>query len=113
MPKLLTGIAGLIVSTSMMSHAQSSQAIPVADNETAKRWFVELSSPPNIDGTGSRRSTSEEADFHTAAAGSRRSVLGKPPFPGALCNGVTVSATGRDVIEAPIASRRRRPSIPS
>jgi minor extracellular serine protease Vpr len=95
MRKLLTSIAGLIVSTSMMSHAQSPQVIPFSDNETAGRWFVELSSPPGIEGTSSARLDREEADFHAAARGGGVRYANSRRFKD-LWNGVIVSATARD-----------------
>ena len=63
MRKVLTAIGLIIISTTMMSHAQSAQSIPVADNETSQLWFVELSSPPSIDGTAVATLEREEATF--------------------------------------------------
>src|SRR6266576_1006583 len=95
MRKLLTSIAGLIVSTSMMSHALSPQVIPFRDNETADRWFVELSSPPGIEGTSKALLDREEADFHAAARGGGVRYANSRRFKD-LWNGVIVSATARD-----------------
>jgi minor extracellular serine protease Vpr len=96
MRKLLAGIGSLIVTTTMMSHAQPSQAIPAADNETSALWFVELSSPPSIDGTAIATLEREEASFHAAAAGAGIQYIESRHFR-ELFNGLTVRATGADV----------------
>jgi subtilisin family serine protease len=96
MRRLLAGIGVAIVGTTMMSHAQSPQIIPLSDNEMADRWFVELSSPPAIEGTSSAVLDREEADFHAAARGGGVRHAESRRFKD-LWNGVIVSATGRDI----------------
>ena len=96
MRTLLAWIGAAIVSTTMMSHAQSVQVIPFSDNETADRWFVELSNPPGIEGTSSAVLDREEADFHAAAKGGGVRYSNSRRFKD-LWNGVIVSATGRDI----------------
>ena len=96
MRKLLAGIGALTVSTTMMSHAQSQEVIPVGDNETSQLWFVELSSQPSIDGTAISALEREEAIFHAGAAGAGIRYAEGRHFR-ELFNGLTVRATATDV----------------
>jgi subtilisin family serine protease len=95
MRKLLAGVSTVVVSLTMMSHAQS-PLIPLSDNETATRWFVELSSPPSSDGTSIATLDREASDFHAAAAAAGVRYSGSRRF-SELWNGVTISAAARDV----------------
>jgi minor extracellular serine protease Vpr len=95
MRKLLAGVSTVVVSLTMMSHAQS-PLIPLSDNETATRWFVELSSPPSSDGTSIAALDREASDFHAAAAAAGVRYSGSRRF-SELWNGVTISAAARDV----------------
>jgi minor extracellular serine protease Vpr len=92
----VVAISVAIVCLTMMSHAQSNQLLPLADNETADRWFVELASPPAIDGTSSTVLAREESDFHAAARGGGIRYRNSRRFK-ELWNGVVVSATGGDI----------------
>jgi len=95
MRKLLAGIGTVIVSMTMMSHAQS-PLIPFSNDETATRWFVELSSPPSADGTSAATLDREASDFQAAAAAAGVRYSGTRRF-SELWNGVTISATAREV----------------
>ena len=80
MRKLLVGIGALVVSMTMMSHAQVPQAVSVSDNESTGLWFVELSSEPTIEGTSLATLEREEANFHAAASGAGASYAERRHF---------------------------------
>ena len=96
MRKLLVGIIASIVTLTVISHAQSPQSLPVADNEASKLWFVELSSPPGIEGTTISALEREEANFHAAATRAGIRYTESRHFRD-LFNGMTVRASGADV----------------
>src|SRR5690242_8999241 len=68
MRNLLAGIGAVLLGTSFISYAQSPELIPLTDNETPALWFVELASPPVIEGSSGASLELEEAAFHAAAA---------------------------------------------
>ena len=96
MRKLLGGVGAAIVTVTVISHAQSSQSFPVAGNETSQLWFVELSSPPSIEGTTISTLEREEANFHSAATRAGIRYTESRHFRD-LFNGLTVRASGTDV----------------
>ena len=96
MRKLLGGIGAAIVTVTVISHAQSSQSFPVAGNETSQLWFVELSSPPSIEGTTISTLEREEANFHAAATRAGIRYTESRHFRD-LFNGLTVRASRTDV----------------
>jgi minor extracellular serine protease Vpr len=98
MRKLVVGISASIVTLTVISHAQSPQSLPVADNEASKLWFVELSSPPGIEGTTISTLEREEANFHAAATRAGIRYTESRHFRD-LFNGLTVRASGADVNE--------------
>ena len=51
MRKLLARIGAILVLTTLTSHGQSQQSITFDQSGNTSLWFVELSSPPGIDGT--------------------------------------------------------------
>jgi subtilisin family serine protease len=95
MRKLLVGICALVVSLTMMSHAQAPQVVSVSDNESTDLWFVELSGEPTIEGTSLATLEREEANFHAAARGAGVSYAERQHFRD-LWNGITVRASARD-----------------
>jgi len=96
MRKLIVGIGAILVSTTMMSHAQSPGAVALADNETSQLWFVELSSAPGIEGTAAAVLDREEASFHQAASGAGIRYSENRHYRD-LFNGLTVRATSAAV----------------
>jgi subtilisin family serine protease len=80
----------------MMSHAQTEQSVPILDNESSGAWFVELASPPGIDGTAASTLDREEAGFYAAAASAGVRYTKGQRFR-TLWNGVTVRASGGNV----------------
>jgi minor extracellular serine protease Vpr len=95
MRNLLAGIGAVLLSTSFISHAQSPELIPLTDNETAALWFVELASPPGIEGSSSASLERDEAAFHAAAAGAGVRYSETRHFRD-LFNGLTVRAGAAD-----------------
>jgi minor extracellular serine protease Vpr len=93
--KFPAAIAAAVLSASMMTHAQSVSSIPMADNETSDRWFVELSSAPSTDGTAVSTLEREESNFHAVAAAAGIRYKESRHFRD-LFNGLTVRATERD-----------------
>ena len=61
------GIGVCLLLATMMSDAQTGQSVPTLDNEASGSWFVELASPPTVDGTAIATLEREEAGFHAAA----------------------------------------------
>ena len=90
------GIGAVIVTFAVISHAQSPQSLPVADNEASQLWFVELSSPPGIEGTAVTALEREEANFHAAATRAGIRYTESHHFRD-LFNGLTVRAAATDV----------------
>ena len=95
MRNLLAGIGAVLLGTSFISHAQSPELIPLIDNETAALWFVELASPPVIEGSSSASLEREEAAFHAAAADAGVRYSETRHFRD-LFNGLTVRAGAAD-----------------
>ena len=69
MRRFLGGIGACLLLATMLSSAQTEQSVPTLDNESSGSWFVELASPPAVDGTAVATLEREEASFHAAAAG--------------------------------------------
>ena len=81
MPKHLGAMfAAVLVGTAIIS-AQSSQTIPLSDNESSQLWFVELASTPTIEGTATATLEREEAEFHATASSAGIRYLERPPLP--------------------------------
>src|SRR5689334_4032769 len=91
----LAWIGSVLITATTISHAQSPQIVPFNDNETTDRWFVELTSPPGIEGTAAADLDREEAEFHAAATRGGVRYSKSRRFKD-LWNGVIVSATSRD-----------------
>jgi minor extracellular serine protease Vpr len=96
MRKFVGALGAAVFAATMISHAQSPQAVPVSDNESSGLWFVELSSPPTSDGGTVAALDRDEADFHSAASGAGVRYTEKRHYR-SLWNGMTVNASGRDV----------------
>ena len=95
MRNLLAGIGAVLLGTSFISYAQSPELIPLTDNETPALWFVELASPPVIEGSSSASLELEEAAFHAAAADAGVRYSETRHFRD-LFNGLTVRAGAAD-----------------
>jgi minor extracellular serine protease Vpr len=95
MRKFAGVVALLIGSTTMMSHAQSTQSIAITDNERSDSWLVELSSTPSSEGTDTSTLEREEASFHAAAAGAGIRYTESQHFR-ELFNGMSIRASARD-----------------
>src|SRR5467141_1330894 len=96
MRQFVSAVVAVFLSATMMSHAQSTQSLPINDNETRELWFVELSSPPTSDGTVVASLEREEGNFHAAATAAGIRYTESRHFRD-LWNGLTVRATGREV----------------
>ena len=87
---LLTACASLLLASGA-PYAQSQQTVPVSDNESSQLWFVELASPPAVEGTATTMLEREEIDFHANAAGAGIRYAEGRHFR-KLWNGLTVRA---------------------
>jgi minor extracellular serine protease Vpr len=96
MRKLLARIGAIVVLTTLTSHGQSPQSITFDRSDSTSLWFVELSSPPGIDGTPHGALEQEEAAFHAAARGAGIAYSKSRHFRD-LFNGLTVRAAASDV----------------
>jgi len=96
MRKLLGAVCAAILVASVIIHAQSSRAVPPADNESPQLWFVELASTPAVEGTATTALEREEADFHATAGGAGIRYTERRHFR-TLWNGLSVAATARDI----------------
>ena len=91
MQKLLLAACASLLLASTVPNAQSPQTVPVSDNESSQLWFVELASPPAVEGTATTMLEREEIDFHTNAAGAGIRYSEGRHFR-TLWNGLTVRA---------------------
>ena len=96
MRRFLGGIGVCLLLATVMSYAQTGQSVPTLDNEATGSWFVELASPPTIDGTAVATLDREEAGFHAAAA-SAGVRYSKGRHFRKLWNGLTVRASAGDI----------------
>ena len=96
MPKFLSAIGVCLLLATMLSYAQDGQSVPTLDNESTGSWFVELASPPTVEGTASATLAQEEAGFHSVAAGAGIRYSKGRQFR-KLWNGVTVRASSAEV----------------
>jgi minor extracellular serine protease Vpr len=88
------GVLG--VSFLLATDILAGQSVPTLDNETSGSWFVELASPPAIEGTAIATLEREEEDFHTAAAGAGLRYSEGRHYR-KLWNGLTVRASAGDI----------------
>ena len=96
MRTFLAGTAASLLLASMVVSGQTEQSVPILENESSGAWFVELASPPGVDGTATATLEREEASFHAAAAGAGVRYTRGRSFR-SLWNGVTVRASAGDV----------------
>src|SRR5262245_29812381 len=96
MRRMLGGIGLCLLLATWISHAQVAQSVPVRDNEGSAAWFVELASPPTVDGTAVATLEGEEASFHAEAAKAGVRYSESRHFR-KLWNGLTVRATPREL----------------
>jgi len=96
MRKLLGGVGACLLLASVLSSAQTGQSVPTLDSEASGNWFVELASPPTVDGTAIATLEGEEARFHSAAASAGVQYSERRHFR-RLWNGLTVRASTSNV----------------
>src|SRR5690349_4062857 len=96
MRKLLGGIGVSLFLTAVVSYAQSEQSVPLSANDSPTAWFVELKSPPTIEGSNAAALDIEEGSFHAAAAAAGIRYSESRHFR-KLFNGLTVRASAREV----------------
>jgi minor extracellular serine protease Vpr len=92
MRRSLGVVSTCLLLASMLSYAQTGQSVPALDNETSGSWFVELESPPSVEGTALATLDREVAGFHSAASGAGIRYSRGRQF-GKLWNGVTIRAS--------------------
>ena len=51
MARRLSALGVCLLLATMMSGAQTGQSVPLKESESSSMWFVELASPPTVDGT--------------------------------------------------------------
>ncbi len=92
MRKLHCAVATTLLASTAILFAQSGQSVPALENEASGLWFVELASPPTVEGTPLVTVEREEQEFHAAAttAGIRYS---KRRHFRKLWNGLTLNAS--------------------
>src|SRR5437870_3988894 len=92
----LTAIALALIAITAVAYAQTAQSVPVLENERSGLWFVELASPPALDGTPLATLEGEEAAFH-ASAKTAGVQYGQGRHFRNLWNGLTVRAAGSEM----------------
>jgi len=93
----LVCVAGLAVAPAGAgSSASLAGSVGGASNETATKWFVELSSPPSIKGTSKEKLKAERDAFTKDAAAAGVQITERFAFD-TLWNGVSVSVPGSQV----------------
>jgi minor extracellular serine protease Vpr len=83
-------LAGLAVAPAGAGDGSGSNPIGGAANETATKWFVELSSPPAVKGTSKATLKAERDAFRTNAAAVGVKLTERYSYD-SLWNGVSVS----------------------
>jgi len=96
MRQWLCALAASLLAATAFSYAQATQTLSPLDNETPEVWFVELSSPPSVEGTAISALETEEANFRTAAAAAGIRYSEGRRFR-KLWNGLTVRASAGDI----------------
>src|SRR6476619_2604496 len=94
MRRTLAAITAAVVGATLLVHGQAPEAVPSIDNTTSL-WFVQLSSPPAIDGAQADVLDREEAAFYNAARADRIRYEVRHRFTG-LFNGVSIRASAID-----------------
>jgi subtilisin family serine protease len=75
--------------------ADDQNSVTASDDETGELWFVELTSPPTVDGTSLAQVRREKAAFRASAAAARVQYTERYAFD-TLWNGLTVRIAPRD-----------------
>ncbi len=96
MPKVSSAIAAAVLLSTVLISAQAGQSVPTSGNERSTAWFVELSSPPAVEGSSVATLDGEEAAFHNSAAAAGVNYTRGRSFR-KLWNGITVGASPSDV----------------
>ncbi len=96
MYKRLISFAVIVLATAISSAQTGQQSVPVLENESSGLWFVELSSPPAVEGTPPAELDRDEQNFHSAASTSGIRYTQGRRFR-KLWNGVTVRAAAGDL----------------
>jgi subtilisin family serine protease len=98
MYKRLISIAFIVLATTISNAQTGQQSVPVLENESSGLWFVELSSPPAIEGTARADLDRDERSFHSAAMNAGLRYQSGRRF-GKLWNGLTVRASSGDLMK--------------
>ena len=106
MRAFLGGIAASLLLASMIVSGQTVQSVPMLENESSDSWFVELASPPAVEGTALATLDARRSELSRGRRGRRRPVHARTAAIRDLWNGVTVRATAGDGLEAARASGR-------
>jgi subtilisin family serine protease len=96
MYKRLISFAVIVLATAISSAQTGQQSVPVLENESSGLWFVELSSPPAVEGTAPAELDRDEQNFHRAATTAGIRYAQGRRFR-KLWNGVTVRASAGDL----------------
>ena len=96
MRRFLSGTGVCLLLATVILSAQNEQSVPTLDNEISGTWFVELASPPTVEGTALATLEREEESFHAAAA-SAGVVYSEGRHFRKLWNGLTVRASADDI----------------
>jgi minor extracellular serine protease Vpr len=98
MYKRLISLAVIVLAATISSAQTDQQSVPVLENESSGLWFVELSSPPAIEGTAQADLDRDERSFHSAAISAGLRYTSGRRF-GKLWNGLTVRASSGDLMK--------------
>jgi minor extracellular serine protease Vpr len=96
MYRRLISFAVIVLATAISSAQTGQQSVPVLENESSGLWFVELSSPPAVEGTAPAELDRDEQNFHSAASTAGIRYTQGRRFR-KLWNGVTVRAWAGDL----------------
>jgi len=96
MRRFIGGTGVCLLLATMFLSAQNEQSVPTLDNEISGTWFVELASPPTVEGTAIATLEREEEGFHAAAA-SAGVMYSEGRHFRKLWNGLTVRASAGDI----------------
>ena len=90
MYKRLISFALIVLTTAISSAQTGQQSVPVLENESSGLWFVELSSPPAVEGTAPAELERDEQNFHARrdaprASGMRKDGISENSGTGSRC----------------------------
>ena len=107
MHKVSGAVGAAVLLSSILISAQAGQSVPTSGNERSTAWFVELSSPPAVEGSSVATLDGEEAAFHNSAAAAGVNYTRGRSFR-KLWNGITVGASPSDTGKDPRPLRGSR-----